>query len=115
MKHYRQRLLVSIRGKKEALSAVKGGAHIADVEYPASALGTPYPLNIHMVRNALPKTIAVSTKIKIWGHYTSYYQLSSAFHLFEASEFPVKKITGMVSPDLIYENSSLNFLCHSEP
>jgi uncharacterized protein (UPF0264 family) len=59
----KQRLLVSIRGKKEALSAVKGGAHIADVEYPASALGIPYPLNIHMVRNALPKNIAVSTNI----------------------------------------------------
>jgi (5-formylfuran-3-yl)methyl phosphate synthase len=63
MKIPKQRLLVSIRGKKEALSAVKGGAHIADVEYPASALGTPYPLNIRMVRNALPKEIAVSTNI----------------------------------------------------
>ena len=58
-----QRLLVSIRGKKEALAATRGGAHIADVEYPASALGTPYPLNIRMVRNALPKKIAVSTNI----------------------------------------------------
>ena len=63
MKAIKQRLLVSIRGKKEALAAVKGGAHIADVEYPASALGTPYPLNIRMVRNALPKKIAVSTNI----------------------------------------------------
>jgi uncharacterized protein (UPF0264 family) len=63
MKFHRQRLLVSIRGKKEALAALKGGAQIADVEYPASALGTPYPLNIRMVRNALPKKIAVSTNI----------------------------------------------------
>jgi hypothetical protein len=63
MKYLTHRLLVSIRGKKEALSAVKGGAHIADVEYPASALGTPYPLNIRMVRNALPNKIAVSTNI----------------------------------------------------
>jgi uncharacterized protein (UPF0264 family) len=63
MKILQQRLLVSIRGKKEALAAVKGGAHIADVEYPASALGTPYPLNIQMVRNALPINIAVSTNI----------------------------------------------------
>jgi uncharacterized protein (UPF0264 family) len=59
----KQRLLVSIRGKKEALSAVNGGAHIADVEYPASALGTPYPLNIQSVRKAMPKNIAVSTNI----------------------------------------------------
>ena len=36
-------LLVSIRGPVEALAAAKGGAKIAYVEYPASALGTPYP------------------------------------------------------------------------
>lgn len=63
MKAEKQQLLVSIRGKKEALAAIKGGAHIADVEYPASALGTPYPLNIRVVRNALPKRVAVSTNI----------------------------------------------------
>ncbi len=62
-----QRLLVSVRGPKEALAAIKGGAHIADVEYPASALGTPYPLNIMTVRNRLNKAgfkrIPVSTNI----------------------------------------------------
>jgi uncharacterized protein (UPF0264 family) len=62
-----QRLLVSVRGPKEALAAIKGGAHIADVEYPASALGTPYPLNILTVRNRLNragfKKIPVSTNI----------------------------------------------------
>jgi len=63
MKIRRQRLLVSIRGKTEARSAVKGGAHIVDVEFPASALGTPYPLNIRAVRNAMPKRVAVSTNI----------------------------------------------------
>jgi hypothetical protein len=59
----RQRLLVSVRGPKEAKAAVEGGAHIADVEFPASALGTPYPLNIQAVRDALPKSVAVSTNI----------------------------------------------------
>jgi len=63
MKNLRQRLLVSIRGKKEALVAIKGGAHIADVEFPASALGTPYPLNIAAVRKAAPKSVAVATNI----------------------------------------------------
>lgn len=62
-----QKLLVSIRGPKEALAAAKGGAHIADVEYPASALGTPYPLNILSVRNRLNqagfKSVLVSTNI----------------------------------------------------
>ncbi len=38
------RLLVSVRGPNEAVAAAQGGAHIADVEYPASALGTPYLL-----------------------------------------------------------------------
>lgn len=63
----KQRLLVSVRGPKEALEAAKGGAHIADVEYPASALGTPYPLNIAAVRSKLTrsgyKSVLVSTNI----------------------------------------------------
>lgn len=62
-----QKLLVSIRGYNEAKEAAKGGALIADVEYPASALGTPYPLNIMSVRNRLNKDrfnkVAVSTNI----------------------------------------------------
>ena len=63
MKGRKQRLLISVRGRSEALAAARGGAHIADVEYPASALGTPYPLNILAVRNAVPKSMAVSTNI----------------------------------------------------
>jgi len=62
-----QRLLVSVRGPKEALVAARAGAHIADVEFPASALGTPYPLNISTVRKRLNGTgfrrVAVSTNI----------------------------------------------------
>lgn len=62
-----QRLLVSVRGPIEAIEAAKGGAHIADVEYPASALGTPYPLNILSVRQRLDrnrfKRIKISTNI----------------------------------------------------
>ena len=45
------------------MAAIRGGAHIADVEYPASALGTPYPLNIRAVRSAMPKHIKVATNI----------------------------------------------------
>ena len=59
----KQKLLVSIRGTKEAIDAYKGGAHIIDVEYPESALGTPYPLNIRAVRNAIPKRIEIATNI----------------------------------------------------
>ena len=61
------RLLVSVRGPDEALAAAEGGAHIADVEYPASALGTPYPLNIKAVREHLDeqgfKDMPISTNI----------------------------------------------------
>lgn len=61
-----QRLLVSVRGPVEAVEAAKGGAMIADVEYPASALGTPYPLNIeavaHRVR-AKYRNVKISTNI----------------------------------------------------
>ena len=62
-----QRLLISVRGPNEAVAAAKGGAHIADVEYPGSALGTPYPLNIKAVRAALDdagfKDMPISTNI----------------------------------------------------
>ena len=47
------KLLVSVRGPIEAVEAANGGAHIADVEYPGAALGTPYPLNIKGVRDRL--------------------------------------------------------------
>ena len=61
------RLLVSVRGSNEALAAAEGGAHIADVEYPGSALGTPYPLNIKAVREQLNlngyENVSVSTNI----------------------------------------------------
>ena len=61
------RLLVSVRGPNEAVAAAEGGAHIADVEYPASALGTPYPLNIRAVRRRLDdagfKDTPISTNI----------------------------------------------------
>ena len=58
-----QKLLVSVRGKTEALEAVKGGALIVDAEYPTSALGTPYPLNIWTIRQSVSKNILVSTNI----------------------------------------------------
>ncbi len=62
-----KRLLVSVRGPVEALEAARGGAAIADVEYPASALGTPYPFNILAVRERLDaggfRRTAVSTNI----------------------------------------------------
>ena len=61
------RLLVSVRGPNEALAAAQGGAHIADVEDPRSALGTSYPLNIKAVRDRLDengyKNLPISTNI----------------------------------------------------
>ena len=56
LKPRKQLLLVSVRGPNEALAAAKGGCGIADVEYPASALGTPYPLNIRAARDLLDKS-----------------------------------------------------------
>lgn len=58
-----QKLLVSVRGKNEAIEAVKGGAHIIDVEYPGSALGTPYPLNIYAIRENVPLDRLIATNI----------------------------------------------------
>lgn len=44
---------MSVRGPIEALEAARGGALILDVEFPGSALGTPYPLNIAAVKARL--------------------------------------------------------------
>lgn len=63
MRRSQQRLLVGVRGKNEAVAAVRGGAHIVDVEYPAAALGTPYPLNLLAVRESVPLEIPVATNI----------------------------------------------------
>jgi hypothetical protein len=63
MRDLQQRLLVGVRGKTEAIAAVEGGAHIVDVEYPAAALGAPYPLNILAVRETVPASIPVATNI----------------------------------------------------
>ncbi len=63
MRRSQQRLLVGVRGKNEAVAAVRGGAHIVDVEHPATALGTPYPLNILSVRESVPLEIPVATNI----------------------------------------------------
>jgi uncharacterized protein (UPF0264 family) len=61
------RLLVSVRRPTGAVEAAKGGAQIADAEYPGSALRTPYPLNIKAIRDALDeagfKNVAISTNI----------------------------------------------------
>jgi len=60
-----QRLLVSVRGRNEALEAVKGGAKIVDAENPDSALGKVYPLNIATIKKASlkHKGVTVSTNI----------------------------------------------------
>jgi len=57
----RQRLLVSVRGKNDALEAIKGGAQIIDAEYPGSALGTCWPANILAISNHTPAGLQVST------------------------------------------------------
>ena len=58
---------MSVRGPIEAVEAARGGATIADVEFPASALGTPYPLNIEAVGRRLRKQrfskVLISTNI----------------------------------------------------
>jgi hypothetical protein len=45
------RSLVSVRVCNETLAVAKGGVHLAEMEYPASALGMPYQINIEAVTN----------------------------------------------------------------
>ena len=58
------RLLISVINKKEALEAVKGGAHIIDVKNPREgSLGANFPSVIRKVKAAVPKNIEVSATI----------------------------------------------------
>lgn len=63
MPRFSQRLLVSVRGPMEALEAARGGALIADVEFPGFALGTPYPLNIAAVKARLKTARHIRVKV----------------------------------------------------
>lgn len=58
------RLLVSVTNKKEALEAIKGGAHIIDVKNPREgSLGANFPRIIRQVREIVPDNIEVSATI----------------------------------------------------
>jgi len=58
------RLLVSVRNKTEALSAVSGGAHIIDVKNPEEgSLGANFPWVIREIRRVVPRSIEVSATI----------------------------------------------------
>ncbi len=58
------KLLVSVTNKKEALEALKGGAHIIDVKNPREgSLGAHFPRIIREVRETVPDKVEVSATI----------------------------------------------------
>lgn len=58
------KLLVSVMNKREALEAIKGGAHIIDVKNPREgSLGANFPRVIRQVREAVPNNVEVSATI----------------------------------------------------
>ncbi len=58
------KLLVSVTNKKEALEALKGGAHIIDVKNPREgSLGANFPRIIRQVREIVPDKVEVSATI----------------------------------------------------
>jgi len=58
------KLLVSVRGAEEAVSAWRGGAHIIDVKNPAEgSLGANQPWVIARVREVIPNSIEMSATI----------------------------------------------------
>jgi hypothetical protein len=58
---------MSVRSPKENLAAARGGVNTIHIEYPASALVMPHPLNLQMARSRLNgnkyRTVLVSTNI----------------------------------------------------
>lgn len=58
------RLLISVTNKKEALEAIKGGAHIIDVKNPREgSLGANFPRIIRQVKEIVPDNVEVSATI----------------------------------------------------
>jgi uncharacterized protein (UPF0264 family) len=58
------RLLASVTNKKEALEAIKGGAHIIDVKNPKEgSLGANFPRIIRQVKKIVPNNIEMSATI----------------------------------------------------
>ena len=58
------KLLVSVTNKKEALEAIKGGAHIIDVKNPKEgSLGANFPRIIGQVKKIVPNNIEMSATI----------------------------------------------------
>jgi len=58
------KLLVSVVNKREALEAVKGGAHIVDVKNPKEgSLGANFPRVIRQVKEVVPDNVEVSATI----------------------------------------------------
>jgi len=58
------KLLVSVVNKKEALEAIKGGAHIIDVKNPKEgSLGANFPRVIKQVKEIVPDNVEVSATI----------------------------------------------------
>lgn len=58
------RILISVTNKKEALEAIKGGAHIIDVKNPREgSLGANFPRIIRQVKEVVPDNVEVSATI----------------------------------------------------
>ena len=58
------KLLVSVTNKKEALEAIKGGAHIIDVKNPKEgSLGANFPRIIRQVKQVVSSNVEVSATI----------------------------------------------------
>ncbi|MFQ6073687.1 MAG: (5-formylfuran-3-yl)methyl phosphate synthase [Candidatus Bathyarchaeia archaeon] len=58
------KLLVSVVNRREALEAVRGGAHIIDVKNPREgSLGANFPRVIRQVKEAVPDKVKVSATI----------------------------------------------------
>jgi hypothetical protein len=58
------KLLVSVVNKREALEAIRGGAHIVDVKNPKEgSLGANFPRVIRQVKGMVPEDIEVSATV----------------------------------------------------
>jgi hypothetical protein len=98
------KLLVSVTNKKEALEAIKGGAHIIDVKNPKEgSLGANFPRIIRQVREIVPDNVEVSATIGDLPNLPGTASLAalgaavSGANYVKAGLFGVKKVEEAVS------------------
>ena len=93
------KLLVSVTNKKEAVAAIKGGAHIIDVKNPLEgSLGANFPRIIRQVKQLAPKHVEVSATIGDLPNLPGTASLAALGAVFSGAQYVKVGLFGVKTP-----------------